>query len=147
MAQLNPYAAPQASLVESPGAKPATRRSWWALLRFIPVFYFGSFAVLGLAGTILYLGLTVWLSVVRTNSVNLNGPWMVQNLIRIPGMAALGIGGYFTTRAWYACRWRRAVRLSVLFFAMIGVGALFSKYFKLGSTTPRSTASVAGPGR
>ena len=138
MAGLDPYAAPTAPLGGPTMATSLPRRSRWSLLRYIPVVYFGSFAAIGLACAIFEVGFLGWALISHPDAVLLAPRWLVRHLIRIPGMAILGIAGYVTMRAWYDARWWRALLLSVLFFAMIATGALISNFFQLGSAALRS---------
>ena len=43
------------------------------------------------------------------------------------GAILIGLGGFIVARAWYACRWSRAIVLTTIFFAVLGLAGLVSE--------------------
>lgn len=124
MEPLNPYKAPAESSA-GVGA-PAPHRSYWAPLRFLPVVYFGIFAVLLPLGPI--LGLVILLSIlVRERPPTLTLGSSLRLFAPPVGCTLLGGFGFVIAHAWYRCRWRRAVLLTVVFFAVLGLVGLVSE--------------------
>ena len=125
MDEINPFAAPATIPVDFVAPDAASRwRPRWRWLRFIPLGYFGVFAAMLLPGAVFLLGFQIYLlarvgRLDRIPSLML-AKWFVNDVT----YASLGIFAFYTSRAWWNCRWRQAWVMSVLFFGLIGVGAV-----------------------
>lgn len=118
--EANPFQPPSTSLANpvAPTVSP-DRRSRWALIRWLPLAYCGCLTVACLLFGVLQITHLGFLLLFDPAGRGRTG-WANELVVALAfpvafGLAALGVR---TVRAWYRCRWRPALVLTLVFFVL-----------------------------